>query len=222
MSKPFTVKMIRGFGFNDAEWAMQLEADYWWAKCWNDPGFQNSVLDYSWTTQSCTGFWRWKTCKPVTSNSFTYTDHSKHAILGKMLSGAEDLKPEADGVADGTVEIGNQRGVIGWTNEQTLTEWLSKWFVDSSSIPEQAGNRAHEYMHKLGYDHPYNNTWDRPYSVPYAIGDLTVAWVEKNFVAGEYQGFIAGSTASQSEALSRGGPSPLPASAPSEAPIPQA
>lgn len=184
----FKVEMIRGRGFTDQEWALQLEADYWWAKCWNAPDFQSSVYGYTWTAQVCTGFWRWKTCKPGPLNqSFTYTNDARPTILAKMLSGAEDLKPDADGVANGTVEIGNQRGVVGWTNETTLTEWLSKWFVDSASIAEQAGNRAHEYMHKLGYDHPYRSTWDRPYSVPYAIGDLVQAWVEKNFVKGEYQ-----------------------------------
>lgn len=183
----FAVKMNRGFGFSDFEWDMQLEADYWWAKCWNDPGFQNQVLSYEWTSQECTGFWRWKTCKPVSHIGFTYTPVLRDKVLAKMLSGAEDLKPEADGIADGTVEVGNQRGVVGWTNELTLKEWLSKWFLDTASVAEQAGNRAHEYMHKLGFDHPFRSTWDRPYSAPYALGDLTQAWVEKNFVAGEYK-----------------------------------
>jgi hypothetical protein len=38
------------------------------------------------------------------------------------------------------------------------------------TVEELAGNIAHESMHVLGYGHPYFNTKQRPFSVPYAIG----------------------------------------------------
>ena len=183
----FRVNMVRGAGFTDAEWGEQLEAAYWWAKCWNDPGFQAQVKGFTYTYQSCSGALWWKKCHPVTMRGFTYTLDSGDEVLVKLLSGSETLKPEANGVADVTVVIGNEKGVLGWTNQSTLTEWISQWFVDDSTIAAQAGNRAHEYCHKVGYDHPFARTWDRDWSVPYAIGYLTEAWIEKNYVAGEWK-----------------------------------
>lgn len=176
-----------GGGFSKSQWAMQMEAAYWWAKAWNDDGFQKQVLTFKWSYDTYSGrlWWRKKT-GTVGKQGFTYTDDGRDVVLATMMSGRETLKPEHDGEADVEVILANQRGVLGWTYPNVLTEWLSAWFINSSPIAEQAGNRAHEYMHKLGYDHPYSSTWDRPYSVPYAIGDLVVEWVKANYVKGEY------------------------------------
>lgn len=184
----FTVSMKNlGGGFSKTQWAMQMEAAYWWAKAWNDSEFQRRVLDYQWTVDTYSGWlwWRRKT-GTVKHNYFAYTDDSRDVVLSTMLSGRETLKPELDSEGDVEIILANKRGVLGWTYENTLTQWLSAWFINSSSIAEQAGNRAHEYMHKLGYDHPFKATWDRPYTAPYAIGDLVVAWVKANYVKGEY------------------------------------
>lgn len=177
----FKVNLKRGSGFTDAQWEQHLEAAYWWARCWNDPGFQKQVLTYEKNVTTCTGFLWWKKCQTRLVQGFAYTVSTRDQILAQMLSGSEVLLPEMDQEADVEVIVGNQRGVVGWTYPDTLTQWVSRWFIASASIAELAGNRAHEYMHKLGYDHPFRSTSDRPRSVPYAIGALTEAWVKTNY-----------------------------------------
>lgn len=181
----FKVKMIRGAGFTDKEWAGQLEAAYWWAKCWNDKGFQDSILNLKRKVTTCSGSLWWKKCTTTEAPSrFTFTSDTNAQVLAKMLSGAETLSPEADGEADVTVIVANQRKVIGWTYPNTLIEWVSKWFLDDSTIWDEADNRAHEYLHKLGYDHASAKDYE---SVPYKVGYMTSDWVKANFVAGEFK-----------------------------------
>lgn len=68
-------------------------------------------------------------------------------------------------------------GVIGYTNPSVPTIYMNNYYFSSYSPNEIAGNLMHEWLHKLGFDHDYNSTTRRPYSVPYAIGyiidDLT-------------------------------------------------
>ena len=45
-------------------------------------------------------------------------------------------------------------------------------FLDGATIGFIAGNIAHESMHKIGYEHDFDATAIRPYSVPYGIGDI--------------------------------------------------
>lgn len=185
----FKVKMKNaGGGFSKVQWAMQCEAAYWWAKAWNDSQFQKQILTFSYTYEVYTGILWWKKkVQDVVKPCFTYESDPRDVVLSTLLAGEEgSLKPGKDETADVEVILANQRGVLGWTYGNTLTQWLSAWFINSSTIAEQAGNRAHEYAHKVGYDHPSKNTWDRPYSVPYAVGNLVVAWVNKNYTKGEY------------------------------------
>ena len=52
-------------------------------------------------------------------------------------------------------------------------------FFDNFTPAEIAGNLAHEWMHKIGFDHDFNSTSRRPYSVPYAVGDLVESLAEQ-------------------------------------------
>jgi hypothetical protein len=186
MNNMFKVNMKRGAGFTDTEWAKEEAACYWWAKAWNDPAFQDQVLYFSYPWQVNPGVRFWKKKIVVTVRDFAYCPKPRTVILSKMLSGSENLKPGDDETADGEIVCGNQKGVLGWTNPGTLKVWVSRWFLQSASIAELAGNRAHEYCHKLGFGHPFDPTPTRPYSVPYAIGRITRDWVLKNYVKGEF------------------------------------
>ena len=56
----------------------------------------------------------------------------------------------------------------------TMRIWIhKKFFRRSSWTPvDVAANMAHEWVHKIGFGHDYYYTEDRPYSVPYAIGNI--------------------------------------------------
>lgn len=127
----------------------------------NSVEFEVLVLNYKFTDSD--GFVR---------EYFHYTDLSRAEVLAKIFSGSEVLNPEADGEADIQIELDTSwtRNVIGYTYPTTPWQWIYAKFFRNWSAEEIAGNLMHEYMHKLGFDHEYQYTYDREYSVPYALG----------------------------------------------------
>jgi hypothetical protein len=112
---------------------------------------------------------------------FHYTGLSNEEVLNKILSGSETLTPEADGEADLQVELDTSwtRNVIGYTYPTTPMQWIYAKFFHNWSEEEICGNIAHEYMHKLGFDHEYKWTHDREFSVPYAVGYACEAYAKR-------------------------------------------
>jgi hypothetical protein len=51
-------------------------------------------------------------------------------------------------------------------------------YFNSYDIAQVAANIAHEWTHKLGFDHDYNRTARRPYSVPYGVGCLVQTLID--------------------------------------------
>ena len=107
-----------------------------------------------------------------TVNHFHMCVHSREKVYSIIRNGAEILNPQADGVADIQIELDTSwtRNVIGYTYPETMWQWIYAKFFRNWSAAEISGNIAHEYCHKLGFDHEYKWTHDREYSVPYAIG----------------------------------------------------
>ena len=103
---------------------------------------------------------------------FHYTPFTRQGILSTILSGSEVLTPESDGEADIQIELDTSwtLNVIGYTYPTTPTQWIYAKFFRNWSAEEIAGNIMHEYMHKLGFDHEYQYTFNREFSVPYALG----------------------------------------------------
>lgn len=60
--------------------------------------------------------------------------------------------------------------VVGYGYPGKPQIFMNQNYFNSYSVADVAGNIAHEWTHKLGFDHDYNRTPNRPYSVPYAIG----------------------------------------------------
>lgn len=46
------------------------------------------------------------------------------------------------------------------------------WWFDGIKDYEYAGHIAHEWSHKVGFDHSFNPTPTRDFSVPYAFGNI--------------------------------------------------
>lgn len=102
-------------------------------------------------------------------------------VYEKIMLGAEILDPTDDREADIYLKIDrrNKRGVIGYTYGNTKWQWIYNWYFKSYTIPEMAGNLAHEWCHKLGFghDHRWNST--REHTVPYAVGYFVRDYKEK-------------------------------------------
>jgi hypothetical protein len=60
--------------------------------------------------------------------------------------------------------------VVGYTYPGKPRIYLNRNYFNSYTIAEIAANLAHEWTHKLGFDHDFDRTARRPYSVPYGVG----------------------------------------------------
>ncbi len=99
-------------------------------------------------------------------------------IYHKIMAAAEELPKltAANQTIDLTVQLYTSswfgRNVVGYTNPDTSTIYMNTYFYNYATPAGTASNMMHEWMHKLGFDHDYRSTSNRPYSVPYAIGDI--------------------------------------------------
>lgn len=50
--------------------------------------------------------------------------------------------------------------------------YLNSRYLKWASVPQLANTIMHEWLHQLGFYHDYRSTKYRPYSVPYAIGEI--------------------------------------------------
>ena len=109
----------------------------------------------------------------------TYVDNgglSNELIYAKIMTGAEVLKPDTDYTMNIDITIYTSswwsRSTIGYTYPDTMRTWINRRHYSYFTPLDVCGNILHEYLHKLGFGHAFNNTSTRRYSVPYAIGYL--------------------------------------------------
>lgn len=145
----------------------------------NSQKFKSFVENFSYSKIYTTGFWPFRKQATATSNFFYDTDLRNHEVYTTIMNGAESLSPEIDGEADINIEIdrSKKRGVLGYTYSHSKINWIYSWFLRDGDVYEVAGNLAHEYMHKLGFEHDFARTPLRPFSVPYAVGDFVSRFV---------------------------------------------
>lgn len=100
-------------------------------------------------------------------------------IYEKIMSGAEVRTPTADSLMNLNLQIYNvswyqrfHNNVVGYTNPSTGTIFMNRTFFQRFKLNEIAANVMHEWTHKLGFDHDFNATINRPYSVPYGIQSI--------------------------------------------------
>jgi hypothetical protein len=135
--------------FTQAEKAKFLKAMDLGEIVWNSERFRLAVIDYQ----------------------FTYTFVPALEIYHQFMSGADKLNKEKDQDLDIFIKMYYSFGkAIGYTKPNTVMTWINRKFFKYMSPQSILGNVTHEYMHKLGYDHPYRSTPDRNDSVPYAYG----------------------------------------------------
>lgn len=144
-------------------------------KAINSDQFKEKVVNFKWTES----YWSWFKRKTIAHDTyFQNNGKSNQQIYEMFMSGSDVLHPLPDGDMDLFLTLYySNNGVIGYTSGGTETIFINKkFFVPNLKTPSgQAAiiaNITHEYMHKLGFDHSYYNNSTRPYSVPYAVGNL--------------------------------------------------
>jgi len=96
-------------------------------------------------------------------------------IFEHFMSGAETLQPEIDNEADIDLTIFNPKpfsNVVGYTYGNTIRQWINRKFFWSMSIIGVEGNICHEWGHKLGFDHDFNETKRRHFSICYQLNKI--------------------------------------------------
>jgi hypothetical protein len=140
----------------------------------NDPEFKQSVLDFKWEVSYRVGFFRrkWVT---ESGTGFRMSEGLDAAgVWGKIEAGDELQKGAVDGEVDIIINVDypGKRGILGWTMPSILNQHISGWFLEGAEVYEIVGNMIHEWMHKVGFDHEYRGNVLRPFTVPYAVGDI--------------------------------------------------
>jgi hypothetical protein len=104
---------------------------------------------------------------------------SNEEVLKIIGNGAELLKPDVDDTANLQLTFFyTRRSTVGYTTKAIMLIKLNTRFFDTFDSAHIAGNLAHEWMHKLGFDHDRHYSEKRDHSVPYAVGYMVRDIVE--------------------------------------------
>ena len=107
---------------------------------------------------------------------FASETRSPQEVYAVIRAAKENYTDAADGEVDLNVNLENmswfQRNVVGYTTESSDTLTTNRRFFSGFEPHEMAGHLAHEWLHKLGFEHDFKSTARRPDSVPYELGDL--------------------------------------------------
>jgi hypothetical protein len=101
-------------------------------------------------------------------------------VYEQIMAGRETYTPSADSVANlelvlYTPPFWKKWSVVGYGYPGQPEIYTNKYYFNSFTVAQVAGNLTHEWCHKIGFDHDYNRTSQRPASVPYAIGEIIIS-----------------------------------------------
>lgn len=97
-----------------------------------------------------------------------------------LMSGAEIFpkKTGADQVADLRVTIYSPPWYKAFSSAVAFTSpgdpylHIYNKYFNGSALSDLSATLVHEWTHKLGFDHDFNSTARRPFTVPYGIGTI--------------------------------------------------
>lgn len=106
-------------------------------------------------------------------------DLTNEQVYETLMAAAElyPTRTEPNGVADIKVKIYyppwySVTSAVAFTSTTDAYLNIYDSYFSSASIADLAETLIHEWTHKLGFDHDYDSTARRPYSVPYAVGSM--------------------------------------------------
>lgn len=106
----------------------------------------------------------------------TFVDNeglTNREIYERLMQGSETLNPAIDSEMDIDITLYySNNSTVGYTYPNSERIWVNDKFFRSNSLGRVAANVIHEWTHKLGFDHDFNRTTRRNYSVPYGIGTI--------------------------------------------------
>ncbi len=157
------VRAIHGVGVQQQE--MYLRAIDLLKKVVNSTEFYSQVLEFEYQGK-----------KQFAQNN----GMSNQQILEKIQLAVEGNEIGSLGVIDLETDVYWSRrviprrklGTVGYTSFAGTTIFTNGYQLRIMDEAELAGHLFHEWTHQLGFEHDFNNTLRRPYSVPYALGEI--------------------------------------------------
>lgn len=162
-------------GFTEEQKAKFMMAINYGTTALNSPEFKDAVVNFSWTEN----YRRWFKKYSIPHYNFNENEGKNNLeIYDMFMSGADLQNPAKDGDMDLFLNLYfSNNGVIGYTYPTRPEIYINKKFF-LYRLDSKEGNAAiiancvHEYMHKVGFGHSYYNNSSRPFTVPYAMGDI--------------------------------------------------
>lgn len=159
-SAPMRVSLGRVTGYSSTEQVKLREAADVLGRVLNSREFRDAVLGATYAGRP----------------GFADETRSPQEVYAAIRAAQESYEASADGEVDLNLHLKSfswfQRNVVGYTTPSSDTITSNRRFFSGYSKEEVAGHLAHEWLHKLGFEHDHSSTADRPHSVPYAVGDL--------------------------------------------------
>jgi hypothetical protein len=153
-----TINSIRKYGNYETK-AREAVASF--VKIYNSDEFKLRVVNFKWKGQN------------QFADSAGLTNEQ---VYNKILSGSEIANAGNDFDADINLKAYSKGwplgSAIGFTDPDDNLIYTKWHFIKKSTVKELAAHYAHEYCHCLGFEHDFEDTDQRPFSVPYAIGDI--------------------------------------------------
>ncbi|MGK5084343.1 hypothetical protein WDW37_13685 [Bdellovibrionota bacterium FG-1] len=151
-------------GFSTVENAKLKQSIELIDQVFNSQEFHQKVLDFTFNG------------KPQFANNNNLTNEQ---VYEQIMKGHETYSAADDHVAQLDLNLYNppwykKKSVIGYGYAGHPEIYMNHYWFQRFTVQEVAGNIAHEWMHKLGFDHDFNRTAQRPYSVPYAVGNIMI------------------------------------------------
>jgi hypothetical protein len=103
-------------------------------------------------------------------------------IYEQFMEGRETLQPNTPGEMNFYLKLYNNffSRVIGYTSAEINTININKKFFKNYRPSDVAGNLAHEWTHKMGYDHKSAQEHDSaPYAIGYIVDELGLKYLKK-------------------------------------------
>lgn len=160
----FKVKLVYGSGFDSDQYKKLEKALAKFENVMNSDQLKNKILSF--------------TC----SLGNRFEDNlglNNQQVFEKLYAGKEFYDSEIDYTADlylyrvkKNKPLIRKNRAIGFGNPGENEIYTYSWWLDDATDSEYAGHIAHEWAHKIGFDHSFNNTNTRDFSVPYAFGNI--------------------------------------------------
>lgn len=114
---------------------------------------------------------------------FAWNDgKSNEQIYREIMQANESSTPGVNGVVDVSLHAWTPWYIFSRALAYTTptTKWINikKSYLRKGSIASLSDTLVHEWTHKLGFNHDYNSTAERPYTVPYAVGGIVYDLLE--------------------------------------------